>query len=271
MNPTRQNALNKALVQNIVNISDNKLLKEKIEQLLKQGANPNAKVYIGTRSHKPALERAIQFGRSYEVIETLLKGKANANFGQDLPPIFEAIDHPDYLRIIPLLKSYDANLNFNPYIGTPLMSAAKSGKFNVVDFLIAQGADQTIKDEQGATYKEYALAGATSQNDLKRMGEYLANGADPNAYMQNEALPLRLAFMQNNNESIKLLMDYGADPYQQFGSTVIRLLIDFTENQEQRKFVEEYYKIRQEKIKKEVEEFGIFPREIAEIIASFKP
>jgi len=255
--------LNDKLSRTIYYTDDNEELLKEIQKLLNEGADPTEKAYTGKMRVATALYWAINKNRSYEVIQALLKRKVYPK-----EKLYEALEEAivnGNLPIIKLLKQYGTDLTR----GYTLRTAASNGKFDIVDYLITEGANKTFKDSEGATYKEYALSWATKNNDLKRMREFLEIGADPNQYLNGTVLPLRYAFMQKNDDSIRLLIDYGADPYIQFNcwKSEKRLVIDVVDSDEQRKFVEDYYRIV---LKTKLPDIlPCMPKEIIEIIASY--
>ena len=259
-----QHELNKELVDNIYNINNDKILYEKVKKLLEDGANPNVRIFYGSRSKMPSLELAIDKGRDIKIIKLLLDYKANPEYGEDGPPIDTAIIRNN-LDVLKLLRSCGAKID-----PLHLIVAAKLGCDQIIDYLIKSGVDISYKDKNGATYKEYRLDYAVEHNQLKKMKELLDTGANPNIKPDRSVLPLRLAFMQNNFDSIKLLLDYGADPYIKFSphdDSDKRFLIDLVDSKRQKAFIENYFAILRKKALSE--SLKMIPNEIINIINQY--
>ncbi|ANV98602.1 hypothetical protein BBW65_07245 [Helicobacter enhydrae] len=93
---------------------------------------------------------------------------------------------------------------------TPLYNACRSGWTDVVELMIARGADV---DE--ASYGETPLLKVTGRkvNDVELAKVLLGNGADVNAQDTQGNTPLYHAIMNRNKKMIQLLLDNGADMY----------------------------------------------------------
>ncbi len=91
------------------------------------------------------------------IVETLLKAKAAINICDKYgaTPLHEACKHGD-LALVKLLVSYKASVDHRDNSGsTPLMNGCFWDKKNVVQYLLEQGADRTIKDYRGKTVSDY--------------------------------------------------------------------------------------------------------------------
>lgn len=123
---------------------------QKVDRLLKRGANPNAayRYYPGLPERKiTVISAAIQTDLP-EVVELLLQAGADPDSpGYALPLIkdsvlFRAIEKNNE-RIVALLLQYGADPNFNtqPLEQTPLLQAVEQGNPAIVRLLLQAGAD----------------------------------------------------------------------------------------------------------------------------------
>jgi ankyrin repeat protein len=103
---------------------------------------------------------------------------------------------------------------------SPLFYAAKFGHKEIVELLIAKGADVNPKDDDG-----YTLKNAASEGHKEIVELLIANGADVNAYPKGGSTPLMNAA---NKEIAELLIDNGADVNAviSFGWTPLHLVDD---------------------------------------------
>lgn len=95
---------------------------------------------------------------------------------------------------------------------TPLLEAAIAGHPEIVERLLACGADRTAScTAVGHTALEWAAV----QDHVEVAGVLLAHGADPNEVSANSFMghnPLMLAASTGHIEVLRLLLDAGADP-----------------------------------------------------------
>jgi ankyrin repeat protein len=89
-----------------------------------------------------------------------------------------------------------------------LMWAAAEGHSDVVDLLIAKGANVNAATKTGAT----PLVFATSKNDAKSVARLLSAGADANYAMPDGTKIVSIAVNSKAGEVVGLLLDKGADP-----------------------------------------------------------
>ena len=185
---------------------------EKIDSLLKHGANPNE----FDANHRTPLHEAVDAG-SLETVDRLLQAGANPN-QQDaylghsaLHRAVQAQSHPIAER---LLKS-GANPNLRDGEGdTPLHSALKDTlhkdkQLAVIDTLLAHGANSDLPDRLG---KSTPLHVAVERNNLQASQRLIEGGADPNARDRAGYTPLYLAARQSSAMTQQLLVS-GASPH----------------------------------------------------------
>ena len=135
-----------------------------VRELIEQDASLDAK----TEKGNAPLHLAIIAGDTL-VVETLLKSGADVNQSAAggytalhfvcLPPIHSSIQEKIRLTLARLLLFYRAQVNLVSNDGrTPLHIAAQWGSLELVDLLLANGASAIIRDQNGQTPADAALA-----------------------------------------------------------------------------------------------------------------
>ena len=204
---------------------------ETVRALLEAGANPNAKEKNGGQT---ALMWATAGGYS-PVTAELVKHKADVNALSKTGStalMFAARGDLGSVRTL-LDAGANPNLEIPDWKGTALTIASTMGQPDIVEALLAKGADINHRDENSFT----ALHAAVRDSDYGEEREQrvravatvkvlLAHGADPNARIHQEkptvraldevefegATPIALAAEVNNLEAIKLMVDAGGNP-----------------------------------------------------------
>jgi ankyrin repeat protein len=169
----------------LIEAVDNKDRK-KIEELLRQGANPNLMIWKTAENKKMAvtiLEKAVSAG-DIDTARLLLKYKADVNIGsvveeQTISPLFTAVEKNDISMIkllteykidvksanetnslfsynskegtIKILKKIGADINsFDKASGmTPLMAAVRYDNYERIKLLVKYGADVNVRTPNG--------------------------------------------------------------------------------------------------------------------------
>jgi len=90
---------------------------------------------------------------------------------------------------------------------TPLHFAAIGRRGDIVDYLLSQGADTTLQDNQGLTALHYA-AQAVDTDALRKL---LAVGADMEVRNDRGETPLMFAVERNKPDNVRILVLAGAD------------------------------------------------------------
>jgi ankyrin repeat protein len=228
-----------------------------VEMMLKFGTDPNGKNQHG----ETALFRAINASR-FDVVQLLLDRNANPNLPGPKHMLWPAVHKPDILEI---LLAKGANLKLAPGIlelatsinsveaveallkhkadpnakkdgiYTPLCSAIRDDRENLVDKLLAVGADPNLAALDYPTFKcvsyhrphlltKVLKAGANphhpkgiiekciEQNEIDCLAILLEHGANVNERNAAGHTALTTAIKNNNLEVLDLLLHQGADP-----------------------------------------------------------
>lgn len=189
-----------------------------IEQILKNGMNPDATVNYSLT----ALAYAAAGGHT-ETMEVLIKHGADVairsgwwgNSATDLAAKFQK------LKSLELLKSHGASFEpcqnlghakIKKYYGNgPVHELAHSGKSDVLDYLLKQGAKLDARNLNGNTPLMTAVLRSRRRNgDLSAqhadvVKTFLAKGADPNSKNNDGKTALDLAQERNLEEIVTLL------------------------------------------------------------------
>ena len=152
-------------------------------------------------------------------------------------PIHDAVARGDLAGVqAELDKGVDVNAKTNwGDGGTPLHWAAYEGRKEVVELLVAKGADVNTKEEEGYMPLDFAIisenteiadlllehGGKSGANDsiqvaasvgnIEAVKRHLAAGADVNAKDVDGLTPLFFAVYYDHNEIVELLIAHGAD------------------------------------------------------------
>jgi ankyrin repeat protein len=131
---------------------------ELVEELIKRGANPNARVMSPHAGEITPLTSAInsESPNRVRIADILIHAKAEINPREPffLSPLMHAAGD---LEMVKLLVANGANVNQKNFRGaTALMGAATDGPASVVSYLIENGADVKARDDDGHTALMYA-------------------------------------------------------------------------------------------------------------------
>ena len=212
----------------------------KIEQLLDRITHINVR-----DQHHAALHIAARHGQRNTVLRLLRAGASPhiVDRGQKLLPLYYAIDNDltdiaillivagtplhyddqsdrtalhlasrkrnaDIVRLL-LTDPEKARINAgNSYGATALLLAAAEGDLEIVDMLLAVGADPNKLTTQDVDAQVYAIL-AGQIEILKRL---VASGADPNGGGAGTWTPLHQAVIRGSVEMVEILLSAGANP-----------------------------------------------------------
>jgi ankyrin repeat protein/transglutaminase-like putative cysteine protease len=175
--------------------------REIVELLLENGADVN----IGeTYSNRTAAESAMS-GNHNEIIELLVSK------GADISPLHLAIHLKDEAKARKLIENgVDVNKR-TPYGTSPLQRAVDADFRDIVELLIAKGADVNAKDNWDWTALHGAIYSSKDTAEIKAMAELLIiRGANVNARDGDNRTPLWYAQKEGYSEIVELLRKHGA-------------------------------------------------------------
>jgi hypothetical protein len=120
---------------------------------------------------------------------------------------YDAAESGDLEKVKAMLKDHpklvvSRIVNFGD---TPLHTAASEGHKDVVELLLANGADVNVVDQNDET----PLHGAAGHGQKDVVELLLSKGADVNARMYGGSTPVRRAEKENHTEVVKLLRKHG--------------------------------------------------------------
>jgi ankyrin repeat protein len=158
-------------------------------------------------THADSGESAVLLAAYYghrDIAELLVLRGANLT-------VFEASAIGQAARVEALLAHDPSLVNaFSPDGFTPLGLAAFFGHADVVDYLLAQGAQVNVPSRNGLSVMP--LHSAVAAQNLEISHTLLAHGAAVNATQQDGYTSLHEAAQNGQLDMIHLLLAYGADP-----------------------------------------------------------
>jgi ankyrin repeat protein len=193
-----------------------------VRLLLEKGANVNAKESKGGQT---ALMWAAA-GKHPQITKLLVEHEADfrARSKGDFTPLLFAAQQGDVESGLTLIGAgADVNDARKRDRLTALMVAAASGHDAFSVLLLEKGADPNMTDDRGYSALHHA---ALNQNSVELLKALLAHGADPNARTTRDAsrntysgisvkgaTPLFFAASVANIDTVRALLDGGADPF----------------------------------------------------------
>lgn len=181
----------------------------KVEQLLKEGVDVNAK----NGGEYTALYYAASNGKK-DVVELLIANGADVNiinsyYDSATTALYIAANN-NHKEIVELLIAKKADVNAPGYHGhTPLYAAAYMGNIDVAKVLIAHGADPNIQSNDGYL-PLYAASLNKKANSAEITKLLIARGANLNTKNKHGNTPLYNAIWHGDKDYAEFLITHGA-------------------------------------------------------------
>ncbi len=150
---------------------------------------------------------------SVELVKHALEKNSDVNTVAlgDTPLI--AASRTGKLEIIDLLLSNGADINkFNPIGHTPLLAAAINNQADAIKTLVDKGAKVDGVSSQEIKYSTSPIGMAAYRGNIEAAKTLLELGADVNQVSTSNETALLLAAYMNDFEMVKFLVENGADP-----------------------------------------------------------
>ena len=187
-----------------------------IEELLSLGANVNSNAHNLQASPIIIISGAnvVGWDEQAKIAQLLIKSGADVNVrhprSADTPLIIAASQNK--LPLVQLLISENADLSLKGKNGrTALHSAAAGGRAKVVQALLNGGANVDMRDESGDTALHKAVCDFVNYEKDKVVATLLNAGADVNALNDIGRSPLFQAIEYNDFNIVTTLLSAGAD------------------------------------------------------------
>ena len=180
--------------------------------LIKAFAKSKADLNALAEDGESALHYAVRNGR-YPILKSLVKysGDVHTLNSNGLKAIHYAgmVNDPHF---IDFFIDHDVDINdMGDSTKTPLMFASFAGDEEIISHIISLGADMSVQDldEHSLSCLHIAIAG---DNPIA-VRTLLHMDADPNITSEDNITPLHMACIREELDSIKWLLEYGADKY----------------------------------------------------------
>lgn len=195
-----------------------------IEQLLKNGADPNLKT-----DHELPIFHVIKYNY-YKALSLLIQYNANLNVRNknNMTPIHLSISlgFQDIALLLIRSNKIDLSLTIPPNDFSNLILASKNGLYLVVKYLLEHGAKVNYATKYGDTALMYAAAGGY----IDIMDILIKYSANVNKHNNMLTTPLMFAVSRNKTEAVRLLIKSGADLQMQDNIKRTALDIAFSRN-----------------------------------------
>ena len=177
---------------------------EEIENLLKNGADPDSERFYGTLP----LSTAIRSGNA-EAVRLLLQYGANPNnqTGEFEPVLFQALKEKR-IEILKLLLAAGANPNARKGRETPLIYAISNMDSENIKHLLNASANPNMPSRNGISILSYPLELAILYNQTETVTLLLAAGADTDLPFRNGMKPIQYAYALIKTEIENILKQH---------------------------------------------------------------
>ena len=162
-------------------------------------------------SGEKAIHKAAYKGNLEKVKQIIEKHPTQINVQDSLgkTPLYFASTH-GYKEIVEFLLAYGADSELaNFYNERPLTKAAEFGHYDIVKILLEHGAKVNCKDDFDST----PLHDGARKGNRQIVDILLLYGADINSKDKIDETPLHQAARRGNIENVKSLVEHGADLY----------------------------------------------------------
>lgn len=148
-----------------------------------------------------------------DIITLLLEAGASALANNGNP--LKIASGEGYLEVLKLLLTSKPHFPV-PILSQPLLCAIDKGHLNIINHLIATGAD--VNDDEGEP-----LQLACRKGDVVVVKTLLEAGADVNAFL---GYALATAARQGHNDMVRILLDAGADVHANFDASLVGAAVE---------------------------------------------
>ena len=160
------------------------------------------------------LAQAAEFGDFAVVKELVARGAdVHAAHGHESVMAAAIASRKPEMVTFMLDHGVDVNEPANDFGGTALMKAARLGLIDIVNLLLARGADIKGHDQAGID----ALDEVVNSDHTDLITVLLDHGADPNRPGRNGQLPINEAARMGRLDAVKMFVAHGAKPDQPGG------------------------------------------------------
>src|SRR3990167_3880415 len=126
--------------------------------------------------------------------------------------LFEYVVTRNYKEILTLKKSGISLDEVDEHGCTPLRCSASRGDEAMVRFLLVNGANPNIADEEAVTPLIEVISGGSQYFSEETIKLFIAKGANLNTQHDESGTPLICAVRQKRKSVVELLLRNGADP-----------------------------------------------------------
>lgn len=180
-----------------------------MSELIKQGANVN--YIVNPDDDKFSILQEAVMEKDIPIVELLLKNGANVNYENIYNRAIHLACYSGNAKMVKLLIDYGSEVNCvnRRNNDTPIQCASSVGSLEIINLLLENGADPKKRNNIGYN----ALMRAVFDNrSSSKVIELLFNHVNMNEVSNNGDTALTIAIHKGNLESVKTLLNLGANP-----------------------------------------------------------